>query len=303
MKDITYQFEYPKTCNMCSTSADNAKILGRRLNQSQGRKPQNKIGITVSVMKCKKCGLIYPNPMPIPEDIQDHYGVPPEEYWTEEFLTFDENYYQGHLDILETILPFKEGMKALDIGAGIGKCMYAMEKRGFDSYGIEPSNPFYKRAITKMGMDPEKLKNVQIEDADFPENNFDFITFGAVLEHLYDPNLSIKKALSWLKPGGIIAIEVPNSNWFFAKLFNLVYKVSRKDYVTNLSPMHEPFHLYEFTPESFKENAELNGYEVARIENWVGEVYGPKYLKKYIKKYMVKSGQGMQLMVGLRKND
>ncbi|MBO72275.1 MAG: methyltransferase type 11, partial [Flavobacteriales bacterium] len=268
---------------MCSTSADNAKILGRRLNQSQGRKPQNKIGITVSVMKCKKCGLIYPNPMPIPEDIQDHYGVPPEEYWTEEFLTFDENYYQGHLDILETILPFKEGMKALDIGAGIGKCMYAMEKRGFDSYGIEPSNPFYKRAITKMGMDPEKLKNVQIEDADFPENNFDFITFGAVLEHLYDPNLSIKKALSWLKPGGIIAIEVPNSNWFFAKLFNLVYKVSRKDYVTNLSPMHEPFHLYEFTPESFKENAELNGYEVARIENWVGEVYGPKYLKKYIK--------------------
>ena len=28
MKNITYRFEYPKTCNMCSTSADNAKILG-----------------------------------------------------------------------------------------------------------------------------------------------------------------------------------------------------------------------------------------------------------------------------------
>jgi hypothetical protein len=81
------------------------------------------------------------------------------------------------------------------------------------------------------------------------------------------------------------------------------YIASRKDYVINLSPMHEPFHLYEFTPESFKENAELNGYEVTRIENWVGEVYGPKYLKKYIKKYMVRSGQGMQLMVWLRKKD
>tara|TARA_Y100000589_G_scaffold206545_1_gene194742 strand:- start:2414 stop:3280 length:867 start_codon:yes stop_codon:yes gene_type:complete len=286
---------------MCSTSADNSKILGRRLNQSQGRKPQHKIGITVSVMKCHKCGLIYPNPMPIPEDIQDHYGVPPEEYWTEEFLTFDENYYQGYLDILETILPFKKGMKALDIGAGIGKCMYAMEKRGFDAFGIEPSNPFYERAINKMRVDPEKLKNVQIEDVDFPENSFDFITFGAVLEHLYNPNSSIKKALTWLKPGGIIAIEVPNSNWFFAKLFNLIYKISRKDYVTNLSPMHEPFHLYEFTPESFEANAKLNGYEVARIENWVGEVYGPRYLKRFIKKYMIKTGQGMQLMVWLRK--
>jgi 2-polyprenyl-3-methyl-5-hydroxy-6-metoxy-1,4-benzoquinol methylase len=43
----------------------------------------------------------------------------------------------------------------------------------------------------------------------FPEAHFDFITFGAVLEHLYDPSMSIHKAMSWLKPSGIMHIEVP----------------------------------------------------------------------------------------------
>ena len=62
--------------------------------------------------------------------------------------------------------------------------------------------PFYERAISKMNIDPGKLKLGMIEDVDYPENHFDFITFGAVLEHLYHPAASIEKAMKWLKPGG-----------------------------------------------------------------------------------------------------
>ena len=48
-------------------------------------------------------------------------------------------------------------MKALDIGAGIGKCMIALENASFDVYGIEPSNPFYERALSRMKIDPSKI--------------------------------------------------------------------------------------------------------------------------------------------------
>jgi len=52
--------------------------------------------------------------------------------------------------------------------------------------------------------------------------------------------------MSWLKTDGIMHIEVPSSDWLIARLLNFYYKIRGLDYVTNISPMHEPFHLYEF---------------------------------------------------------
>ena len=43
-------------------------------------------------------------------------------------------------------------MKSLDIGAGIGNCMISLQNAGFDSYGFEPSQPSYERAISKMNI-------------------------------------------------------------------------------------------------------------------------------------------------------
>lgn len=67
-------------------------ILGKRLNKSQGLSPSKKSGITTTIFKCGNCDLIYNNPMPIPVDIQDHYCVLPESYWTE-------NYFKEKLNI------------------------------------------------------------------------------------------------------------------------------------------------------------------------------------------------------------
>ena len=63
---------------MCGAENTNHTILGQRLNKSQGLRPKKKIGISVSIQQCKNCNLIYSNPLPIPENLQDHYGTPPE---------------------------------------------------------------------------------------------------------------------------------------------------------------------------------------------------------------------------------
>ncbi|MBK8291298.1 MAG: hypothetical protein IPK96_10505 [Flammeovirgaceae bacterium] len=84
-----YTFNYLKRCNMCGSDTTTHTILGKRLNQSQGKKPRNKIGITTTVLKCKDCGLIYSNPQPIPNNLQDHYGIPPEDYWKDEYFVED----------------------------------------------------------------------------------------------------------------------------------------------------------------------------------------------------------------------
>jgi 2-polyprenyl-3-methyl-5-hydroxy-6-metoxy-1,4-benzoquinol methylase len=300
-KQKRYYFNHIDNCNMCGSKTDKHKILGKRLNGSQGKNPKNKIGITTTIVKCTNCGLVYSNPQPVPFDIQDHYGVPPESYWKENYFTVTDNYFQGEIERLKTLLDFNNGMKSLDIGAGLGKQMIALSKAGFDTYGFEPSKQFHERAISKMGISPDKLKLGMIEEVEYSENQFDFISFGAVLEHLYDPADSILKALKWLKPNGIIHIEVPSSDWLIGKIINLFYKLKRTDYVGNLSPMHEPFHLHEFRLKSFEEHARQHGYELAFHEYYVCQTFMPKIADYIMKPYMRWTNTGMQLCVWLRK--
>jgi ubiquinone/menaquinone biosynthesis C-methylase UbiE len=286
---------------MCGSKIDTHKILGKRLNCSQGKNPRGKIGITTTILKCTNCGLIYSNPQPVPFDIQDHYGVIPESYWKENYFVIDDNYFKYEITRLKSLIDFKEGMKSLDIGAGLGKQMIALGKIGFDTFGIEPSINFYERAISKMGIKPEKLILGQIEKLNFNENSFDFISFNAVLEHLYDPSGSILKALKWLKTDGIIYILVPSSDWLIGKIINLFYKLKRTDYVCNLSPMHEPYHLYEFGLKSFQYHAKRYNYDLAFYEYFVGETYMPKAFNPILVPYMKQTNTGMMMGIWLKK--
>lgn len=298
---MRYTFNTITLCNMCHDNVKGHRILGRRLNKSQGTKPSKKIGITTTICKCTNCGLIYSNPQPIPFDIQDHYGVPPEDYWKDEYFNPNPSYFKGEIIRLKQLLDFQTGLKSLDIGAGLGKQMIALAEAGFDTYGFEPSKSFYERAISKMGIPKEKLKMQMIENAEYKDDFFDFISFGVVLEHIYDPSSALKKALKWLKPNGIIHIEVPSSKWLVNRMINTFYKLKLLDYVGNLSPMHEPYHLYEFDLNSFKKNSKILNYEIAFYEYYVCQTFLPKALDYFIKPYMRKSNTGMQLCIWLRK--
>lgn len=296
---MEYVFTESKTCNMCG--CPESKFLGQRMNRSQGLRPRRKTGITVSIVKCKKCGLIYSNPQPTPLDIQSHYGIPPEEYWQESYFIDDPMYGLSEINTAKGLMDFEKGMKALDIGAGIGKCMNALTLAGFEAYGIEPSEQFRTKAISRMGIMPERLVNSTLEDADYPNNEFDFITFGAVLEHLCDPSESIIKTIQWLKPSGVLHIEIPSSDYLINKMFNWYYKLTGSNFVANISPMHEPYHLFEFTLKSFKKHAAQNDYKVAEHQYHACTVpLLPNFTHRPLQWYMDKTNTGMELSLWLK---
>jgi ubiquinone/menaquinone biosynthesis C-methylase UbiE len=155
-------------------------------------------------------------------------------------------------------------------------------------------------AINQMKINPNKLKNEIVETVKYPDNYFDFISLGAVLEHLYNPSDILESTLRWLKPGGIIHIEVPSSDWLISKLINLYYKLTCRDYVSNLSPMHMPYHLYEFSLNSFGMNSR-NKYKIVFYEYYVCKTFLPPFMDFIIKPIMKKTNTGMQLCVCLKK--
>lgn len=301
-KPMRYYFNEVIKCEMCGSPSSGHKLMGQRLNQTQGLRPKKKEGISVSVKKCTNCNLVYTSPQPVPFDIQDHYGIPPESYWSPSYFQWMQDYFAPQIAALKKLMEIKPGMKALDVGAGIGKGMLSLNHAGFDTYGFEPSVPFYERAISKMNIDPGKLKQGMIEEVDYPEDHFDFITFGAVLEHLYHPAASLEKAMKWLKPGGIIHAEVPSSGWLIAKIINFYYRLVGTNYVTNTSPMHDPFHLYEFDVKSFQKLGEQAGFKTIFHEYMVCTIRNiPRPLHPIFRKYMEMTDTGLQLTVWLQK--
>ena len=107
--------------------------------------------------------------------------------------------------------------------------------------------------------------------------------------------------MKWLKPGGIMQIEVPSSDWLINKILNTYYRLKGLDYVANISPMHEPFHLYEFSLKSFQKNSQLNGFEIVHSEYHVCTTYMPKIFDFLFVPYMRLTNTGMQLCVWLKK--
>jgi 2-polyprenyl-3-methyl-5-hydroxy-6-metoxy-1,4-benzoquinol methylase len=299
---LRYTFKPGTVCEMCGDSIAGHKILGQRLNKSLGLSPRKKSGISVSVKRCKKCGLIYSDPQPIPESIQDHYNVPPETYWEKAYFNWDESYFLPQINRAKLLLNFRPGMKSLDIGSGIGIGVVALAKAGFDSYGLEPSEAFYSKSIESTEISAGMIRFSSIENAEYDDNSFDFISMKAVAEHLYTPSASIAKAIRWLKPGGVVYIEVPSTKYFITRLIDLYFKSIGTTYTSHLSPMHEPYHLFEFSLKSFSANTHAKEYDIVHYEYDVCDIlFFPKILHPLVGWYMKTTNSGMDLHVWLRK--
>jgi hypothetical protein len=167
MKPKTYRFVYSTACNMCGSGIEYQTFFGRRLDKRQEFWPRQKAGITTSIFHCRTCGLIYPNPMPTPTSLEQHYYIAPEDYWG------DLHFEAGELSSLIGTFTWLSGTyphscTALDIGAGVGRAMIALGRASFDVHGIEPSPSFRRAAIDRTGVPEGWLKLASVEAAELP---------------------------------------------------------------------------------------------------------------------------------------
>lgn len=303
----SYTFLPQATCLMCLTPSARNAVLGLRLNRRQGWKPRLSSGFAVTIRRCSTCRLTYPDPLPLPGCIEDHYAVPPETYWTDEYFELSDRHLFEEISraknlLFHSVSDISISLKALDVGAAIGKGMLALEREGFNAWGLEPSPTFRRMAIDRMGIQSDRLQLSSIEKAQWPADHFHYITFGAVLEHLYDPAFCIERALSWLKPGGVIHAEVPSSDYLLHHLLNGYYRLIGTSYVANVSPMHSPYHLYEFTPQSFESLGQRLGFMLAdHSYHPASGRFVPRQLYPFFFRWMKATKTGMQLTVWLRK--
>ncbi len=292
-----YTFEARPVCVMCGSSA--RRVIGRRLSRSQGLRPTKLTGISTTVVRCADCGLVYADPIPIPGSIEQHYDVDPESYMAESELA---PHSDDFIDKYRSVSGRRNGVRALDIGVGVGFRLGALNEAGFDVHGIEPSPTFYRHALARTGVSADRLLRCSVEEATFEPGSFDLVLFAAVLEHFYDPADAVRRAMGWLKPSGLAYVEVPSARWLTSRLVNAIYRLQGLDYAANLSPLHPPFHLYEFTGRSFAALGRTAGYSVVLERIHATSSYLPRFLDPVVLPVMASTRTGLELEVWLRRN-
>ena len=107
----------------------------------------------------------------------------------------------------------------LDVGCGDGRYLYqfASGMPRHCIYGIDlPSS-----AMPKLRAAGFSIYEGRVEDCEIIKpNSIDLITMFHVIEHVEDPVSVLRKLAGWLAPGGISALETPNTSSLDRKLFS-----------------------------------------------------------------------------------
>jgi hypothetical protein len=133
---LSYRFEPVAACDMCGADPGQFRNMGLRLKPEPGpsiREPRR-----ASPCRSRNAAIAswcLPIHGPSQPASTNHYGAA-EDYWAEDYFTEEPGYFGAEIATAQGLLGFRQGMRALDIGAGIGKAMKAMMAAGFDTKGI-----------------------------------------------------------------------------------------------------------------------------------------------------------------------
>ncbi len=204
-----------------------------------------------NLCRCRECDFVFDNPRPGERAIVSFYSRPGQyDSWLDNANGRDALWRRR----VKKLLPHRVPGNLLDIGTGIGQFL-AHARPYFSSVdGTEVSESAMRIARERYGLD---IHRGQVEDLNLAEGSYDNITLFHVLEHVPDPARLVSRCHELLRPGGILAVAVPNdvlawSSWVKRAGRSLglppFRKFSRVLGIAKAGTSRE-IHLSHFTPE------------------------------------------------------
>ncbi|MHB8362422.1 MAG: class I SAM-dependent methyltransferase [Patescibacteria group bacterium] len=226
-------------CPVCKVDSLNFEILYKDISDKY-----HPIKGKYTVVKCKKCKILFLNPQPSMGELAKHY---PKNYYS--YNIRDTSNQSILVKIFKKILlpissrsypKLKEKESLLDIGCGAGEFLLSMRKQypknilfGIDIGTTNKNISFLKQS----GISGLKGDNLKI----FKKNQFDYITMNHVFEHIINPYETIKEVKRILKPNGTLIVGMPNTG----SIINYIFQ-------ENWLPLDTPRHVILYNPSNLK---------------------------------------------------
>ncbi len=218
-------------------------------------------GKWLGAVECRECRIIFIHPQPTAEEITEMYS---KEYFEGDFRCghagsyFDESTLNNLADrtLIERIKQQKSSGGFLEVGCAGGAFLSAARDAGYHVKGVEYSSEAADFARKRFGLD---VKTGDLVSARFPDNSFEVVFMGDVLEHLPDPVATIGEINRVLNPTGILVIECPmQTNTIFSRVGFAGYSLLGRRTTVHLPP----YHLFEYRPASMRNLLHRCGFEI-----------------------------------------
>ncbi len=222
------------------------------------------VGEGALLRRCAECDTVYAPEYATPDEIyRDGYMLDSESpfgcHWDvlhPRFQEFLAHVQRARLRLIHQVT--SPPGKLVDIGCGLGEFLVAARDVGWDVIGTDPLEDQAEFARRERGLD---VRAALLEDSGLPEGSFDVLTAQHVLEHVPDSAGFLESVARWVRPGGVVAIEVPN--------FDSVQRKVERSTWRGLRPLE---HIVHFTPETLAHAFRVAGLEPVSVTSpsWLG---------------------------------
>jgi SAM-dependent methyltransferase len=215
-----------------------------------------------NVVECLECGYRFVNPRPSQSEIASSYSDP--DFYAG-WLASEAGRTRMWTKRLDLVKDAGRGAHVLDIGAGIGTFLkMGRDRFGWNVVGTEVSTTAVRLARERYGLN---LLLGNIEDLSIQPNLFDLVNLWHVLEHVPSPSRTLERCHGLLRPGGLLAIAVPNDSearrWLRGAKATLLKQGSPPRYRA-LTP-HSEVHLSYFSIPVLVRALRTRGFRIERV--------------------------------------
>ena len=214
----------PAPCDVCGSGRH--EMLGERRHVVRGRTRKFEMALQDAV--CVECGFVFAARRPDEAFLMDYYRDAHIGHRGGE-LHFDA---EARSATVRRHAP--AGGRIVEVGANDGAFTEILRSQGFEAFGFDPVEADEASAVAK-GF-------AGAQGAAAPDGDADAVVAYYVLEHVTDPRTWLAELHGYLKPGGVLIVEVPH-------------------YLTHPEDSLNMEHLLHFTPESLARMLAACGFE------------------------------------------
>ncbi len=156
------------------------------------------------IVRCERCGHMQLAHFPPAPELAEAYAEAESEAYVQE----EAGQRATARSILDRIEAHAPPGTIADLGCWVGFFLDEAVNRGWRGVGVEPSEFASAYARDQFGLD---VRTADLFDAGLEPGGFDACFMGDVIEHLIDPLGALEHVRALLRPGGVVALALPNA--------------------------------------------------------------------------------------------
>jgi len=203
------------------------------------------------IMKCRRCGFGWPEPMPTEDELRAYYTGARSDWALD-----DSQNEMSRRRVAQRLLELAPRTGALlDVGCGFGHSLDTAREAGFLTFGVEMDEGRARIAADK----GHRIHMGTLDSQAFPNVVFDAAIVSHVIEHMNDPVAFLTHLCERLSAGAPCYVACPNFGGLRAKTMG-----------SHDHEMYPPEHIGYFTPSTLRRVCQNTGFQEIELSYRTG---------------------------------